>query len=561
MKRILSFEERIAQVLMFCLVAFMCVFLLFPLLMIFARVIFNSDGEFLGLKLFFEVFETGAIYRATYNSVLTSSLVVLITVPLAFMMAYAISRSAMPFKNALKLIIMIPLLAPSMLSAIAFIQIFGNQGFLKVIVNFFGYKNIYGMHGIILSEFYNTFPHAMLILMASLSLADQRLYEVADSLNTSTWRKFWTITIPSCKYGIISACTVVFVYVISDFGAPSVIGGNFNVLAVDVYKEVIGLQNFGRGAIVGLILLIPAVLSFMVDSYIRKRTKSLNSARSVQIIIRKDKKFDRFCTIYSFTIAGLFIGILGVAVWTSFITLWPYDLSLTFANYEEALFDGDFGGSYQNSLIMAGLSAFFGTIIVFLLAYLNSKLSVLKALRPFSHFLAIISMAVPGLVLGLGYILFFNHPLNPINQIYGSMALMICSVIVHYFTSGYLTANTVLHQIDSDFEAISASLKVPFYRTLFKVTIPIALPQILDIGRYYFVVGMSTLSAIIFIYSPHTVVASVAIVRLNEASTVGAAAALSTLIVATSVVVCTIYAILIHLFLRKTQNWRKGTRS
>ncbi len=549
-------EYLVAKLFMQALILFLLVFLTFPILMIFARSFFDSDNNFKGFNLFYEVFSSESIYSATMNSIFTSTMVVIITVPLAYMMAYALNRSMMPFKGAFKLIVMIPLLSPSMLSALAFIQIFGNQGFLKSVVQFFGYKNIYGVHGIIISEIYNTFPHAMLILMASLSLADKRLYEVADSLRTSKLRKLLTITIPSTKYGIISACTVVFVYVISDFGAPAVIGGNYHLLAIDVYKEVIGLNNFGRGAIIGLILLIPAVISFFVDVYVSRRTRSMSADRAVQIIPKRNIKFDIFCLSYATLVAMFFLGILGVAVWSSFITLWPYDLSLTWANYEEALFDGDTAGSFTNSLILASSAAIIGTLVVYLLAYFNTKISVVKRYRGFAHFMAVISMAVPGLVLGLGYILFFNHPYNPFNFLYGSMFLMVCSVIVHYFTSGYLTSRTVLGQIDSQYEAISQSLKVPFFKTLIKVTAPISLPQIFDIGRYFFVTGMTTVSGIIFIYSPHTLPAAVAIVRLNEASTIGAATALASAIVATSVFVCAIYALLTNILLRRTQKWR-----
>ena len=108
------------------------------------------------------------------------------------------------------------------------------------------------------------------------------------------------------------------------------------------------------------------------------------------------------------------------------------------------------------------------------------------------HLMAMLSMAVPGLVLGLGYIMFFNQPANPLNFLYQTMTILVLSMIVHYYTSSHLTAVTALKQIDNEFEAVSASLKVPFYKTFFRVTLPVCLPAILDIGRYFFVVSMAT---------------------------------------------------------------------
>ena len=122
--------------------------------------------------------------------------------------------------------------------------------------------SVYGPIGIIISAVYAIFPHALMIVLTALLLADRRLYEAAESLGTSTWRKFFTITLPSARYGLVSAAMVVFSYTVSDFGIPKVIGGNFHVLAIDIYQQVIGQQNFNRGAVVGLILLLPVLLAF-----------------------------------------------------------------------------------------------------------------------------------------------------------------------------------------------------------------------------------------------------------------------------------------------------------
>ncbi len=146
--------------------------------------------------------------------------------PLAFLFAYAIQRSCIPGKGLWRNIAMIPILAPSLLAAISFIYLFGNQGAVQVRARWVGLKSIYGMPGMVLAMTFASFPHAVMILMAALALSDARLYEAADSLGTSERRKFFTITLPGAKYGLVSAGMVVFTMAVSEFGVPKVIGGN-----------------------------------------------------------------------------------------------------------------------------------------------------------------------------------------------------------------------------------------------------------------------------------------------------------------------------------------------
>ena len=180
----------------------------------------------------------------------------------------------------------------------------------------------------------------------------------------------------------------------------------------------------------------------------------------------------------------------------------------------------------------------------------------LDPFRPFVRLMAVLPMGVPGMVLGLGYIFFFVVEGNPLHFLYGSMAILVLNTVVHYYTSSHLTALTALKQIDNEFESVSASLKVPFWRTFFRVTVPVCLPSMLDISRYLFVNAMTTVSAVVFLYSPKSTLASVAIVNLDEAGDIGAASAMATLVVVTSATVCCIY-FFIQRALDRTQAWRQ----
>ena len=185
---------------------------------------------------------------------------------------------------------------------------------------------------------------------------------------------------------------------------------------------------------------------------------------------------------------------LGVCQYAALVKFYPYDLTLGLTNYQFDLMDGGGWAAYWNSIEMASWTAVFGIVVVFLGAYLVEKGRGFNVGRGVFQFLAMMPMAVPGLVLGLAYIFFFNAPDNPLNGLYHTMAILVISTIVHFYTVAHLTAVTALKQMDAEFESVAASLKAPFYKTLWRVTVPVCLPAILDIGIYLFVNAMTTVS-------------------------------------------------------------------
>jgi iron(III) transport system permease protein len=416
--------------------------------------------------------------------------------------------------------------------------------------------------GIVLAETLFVFPQAVLILTMALSMTDARLYEAAYSLGASPARTFFTVTLPGVRYGLVSACFVGFILSFTDFGAPKVVGGFFNVLATDIYKQVIGQQNFVMGATVSMILLFPTVLAFLADRASRRRQSSMIGARSVPLVPRpdpvRDRPFFAFCLLVALAVVSFFL----VAVFASLVKVWPYDLGLTLAHYD---FSGTGGGGYRaffNSLKMSALSAVVGTVATFVAAYLIEKTPGMGRIRQAAAFLCIVPLALPGLVIGLSYIFFFNAPSfdilglhvpNPANVLYATMGILVLSNVVHFFTVGYLTAATALGQLDREFEAVSESMGVPFYRTFLRVTAPVCLPAILEIGLYFFVNSMATVSAVIFLYSADIPLAAVAVANMDDAGDIAPACAMSVLIVAANVVVRILYGLATSRLRRRAQ--------
>ncbi|MGB3146333.1 MAG: putative 2-aminoethylphosphonate ABC transporter permease subunit [Paracoccaceae bacterium] len=506
-----------------------------------------------GLQNYAAYFSNAALFSSIQNSLFIACVSTVLTVLFAFGYAYALSRSRMRFKGFFRLVAMLPILVPSLLPGIALIYLFGNQGILKSLL--LG-QSIYGPLGIVIGSVFFTFPHAMIIITTALSIADQRQYEAAESLRASKWRTFWTVTIPGARYGLISAAFVTFTLVITDFGLPKVIGGQYNVLAIDIYKQVIGQQNFEMGAVVSVVLLIPAALAFIVDRQVQKKQVSLLSARSVPFEPKADRRFEILCLIMCGAMALFIVGLIVICQLAALIKFWPYDLSLSLKNFAFDKMDGGGWQAYRNSIWLASMTAVIGTTIIFLGAYMVEKIDGFKTGRGIFQFLAMLPMAVPGMVLGLAYIFFFNNPANPLNVIYGTMTILVVSTVTHFYTVGHLTALTALKQIDAEFEPVASSLRQPFYRLFWRVTVPVCLPAILDISIYMFVNAMTTVSAVVFIYSTHTALASVAVLNMDDAGDIAPAAAMGMMIFYTNALARILHMLASRRILGRTQAWR-----
>ncbi len=534
-------------------VIFLMITLLGPLYALFSRSLMDGQGQFVGLANFHAYISSGGITTAAYHSVFVASLSTVIVIFFSFMAAYALTRTRLPASNMFRLLLTIPILAPSLLPAISLIYLFGNQGVFKFLL---ADHSIYGPIGIILGSVFWTFPHALMILCTALSHADARQYEAAASLKSSPWRTFWSVTVPSARYGLVSASFVVFTLVITDFGVPKIIGGQYNVLATDIYKQVIGQQRFEMGAVVGVILLLPALLAFAADMWVRKKQVATLSARSVAYQPPHSWQKTAF-GLACIAPSGLFIiTILVMAGCASLFTYWPYNLDLTLANYQFDRFDSNGWKPYQNSLIMASCTMLIGTAVIFLNAWLVERTSPPLWLARIYQCIALLPMAVPGLVLGIAYIFFFNHPNNPLNAFYGGLMVMVLSTVVHFYSVAHLTAVTSLKQLDHEFEAVGDSLKSSRTHLFSRLILPLSLPTILDIALYLFVNAMTTVSAVVFLYGPHSRLASVVVMSLEEAGGTAPAAAMAMVIFFTCVAAKLIHGALHYGLSHSTSRWR-----
>nr|WP_210473600.1 putative 2-aminoethylphosphonate ABC transporter permease subunit [Vibrio crassostreae] len=559
-RRMQPFVARLSKdnVILFGLLAFLSVvmtlFILMPLWAMLKKSVQNADGDFVGLQNFATYFSSQSLWQSVGNTFTLGLLVTVVVGALAFGYAYALTRSCMPFKGLFQVLGSAPILAPSLLPAISLIFLFGNQGIAKEVL---GGNSVYGLIGISLGLIFWTFPHALMILTTSLRTSDARLYEAARALNTSSFKTFFMVTLPAAKYGLISTLIVVFTLVVCDFGVPKVIGGSYNVLSTDIFKQVVGQQNFSMGAVTSILLLLPALLAFTVDRWVQKKQKSLFDTRSVAYQPEPNTMRDGLCFFYCTIISLAVVIVLGMAIYGSMVTFWPWNKALTLNNYNFSEMSTYGWTPFFNSLTLGAWTAIIGTVLIFLGAYCIEKGRAFGPVRQAMQMLSVVPMAVPGMVLGLGYIFYFNDLSNPLNFLYGTMAFLVINTVVHYYTVGHMTALTALKQLPDEIEATAASVNLPQYKLFFKVTVPVCLPAILDIATYLFINALTTTSAVVFLYSTDTIPASVSVLNMDDAGQTGAAAAMAVMIMISAASAKLIHMLINKLFEKRTQAWRK----
>ncbi|WP_163468194.1 putative 2-aminoethylphosphonate ABC transporter permease subunit [Fusobacterium sp. IOR10] len=560
-------SEKLRDLVVIIIFLFFFIGIGLPLISLISKAFHNYNNEFVGLKNFSEYLKSPNIFSSFKNTFFISIFSTSVSLILGFIYAYGISRCNLFSKRFLKLAILLPLFAPTMLHGISLVYLFGRMGL--VTTGFFGHLpflkmniNLYGPVGIIISEVMYTLPQVYLILLVSLKNSDYRLYEVSETLGGNKFKQFISVTLPSCKYAIFSSMIVSFILSFTDFGGPKVVGGNYNVLATDIFKQVVGQQNMERGAVISILLIIPALLAFFIENNISKKQRDVFNGSSTEYKVKKCVPRDIFFNVFSYLIATAIILLIITPVVTSFIKMWPYNFKLTLNNYKFFDLNGGPLSFYKNSLIIALFTSLAGTIISYLCAYISLKTEEIILIKKINNLFFIIPLALPGMVLGLSYIFFFNSQsfylpfigeiANPFNLIYRTIYILILVNIIHFFSVTYMTAFTGLKKLDKEFETIASSIGIPWYKTLFKVTIPLTLDTIGEIFMYYFFNTMTTVSAVIFLYTSTTTLATVAMINLNDMGDQAKAAAMGALIIGTNLFLKFIYELI--------KNWRKNEK-
>ena len=513
-----SFQASNALILL--LLAIVVVNLILPLLAL-VRQAFDFEPVFSG---FAKELSGATTRRAIFNSLWVSLVASAIAVAFAFFFAFMVRfKLRLRVRRYFLFFAILPILAPSITYGIVILYLFGKMG---VITRLMGYQlPIYGPLGIIMGSFFYAFPVAFLVLSQAFDSYDARYKEVADTLGAKPFSQFKDILFPIMKYAVFSAFAVCFTMVFTDYGIPLSVGGTFPILPLQFYRTVIGLLNFHRGAIFSAFILIPALAFYFLDLlyFSKKQTASIQNAKPIPITPMNLLQKLGFGLLFMI----ILIPILVICV-APFVRGWPYSPVFTLANFRLLISTGKLGKLTFNSVFVAALSGFFGTILAFTAGYMyiRDKTSY-PILKKLTHGMFMVSLSIPGLALGLAFALFFKG-----SFVYNTYAILVIANIVHFFGSPYMMVISHFKLLNPKLEDICRSMGGNWFHIIKDVLIPNSLKVLLDVFVYFFTNSMITISAVAMLFTSSTMLLSVQITTFNDQGAWESALAVSLVIFA-----------------------------
>lgn len=459
-------------------------FLLIPL----AGIFFNMDSESIR-----NVFSKETLPEVVMNSVTASILTTVISMVLAYVLVWCMERTAMPCKRIIRILVVLPMLIPSVSIGMGAVLLCGNSG---ILTNLFGLStgSVYGLRGIVWGGVMYALPVAFLMIDNILKFEDSSPYEAATVLGIPKWRQFVTITLPYLRKPMIIAGFSVFTLSFTDYGVPLMVGGKYKTLPVVMYQEVIGQLNFGKGCVYGSILLIPAVIAFLLDLVNKNEAKTSYVTREFQL--RRIPGRDLGATIYAVVVAAFSVLPILAFIVLAFVEKYPTDMGLTFDNIVKTM---KMGGSRYivNSIIISVFVAVFGVVLAVFAAYYTARNR--GAMSRYLHLLCLSMAAIPGVVLGLAYVLVFKR-----TPLYSTIMILIVINTVHFFASPYLMIYTTFSKMNENLEAVAWTMGIGRKNLLVDIILPMCRHTVAEMFSYFFVNSMMTISAVSFLANSRT---------------------------------------------------------
>jgi iron(III) transport system permease protein len=498
-------------------------FVVWPVLRVLSLSLVTSAG--VGVAHYAAFFSTWRLFRILLNSLLVSAVSTVLTVAVALILAYAVTRTTVPGKRFLSLMSLLPLISPPFLVSLAFILLLGRNG---VITRALGLDwSIYGFHGIVIAQVFTFLPQAYILLANVLGNIDSSLEEAAENLGAGMLTTLRRVTLALARPGLASACLIVFILCMTDFGNPILVGGRYNVLATEIYAQVVGMNDFPAAAVMSVVLLLPCLIAYLANTYVVGRRSYVTVSAGARTTLRPTPPAMRWALFaLSGGIALAIAAIYALIPLGSVVRLWGSDWSLSLTHYS---FRSTVEGAWPiwNSVKLAVISGVVGTILALVTAYVVERRRA-PAARTIAA-LSLLPAALPGTVIGVGYILAFNVP--PL-LLTGTVWILVASVIFWKFPVAVLAAINTLKQVDPAIEEAAVSLGAGAVRTFTRVVLPLLTGTAFSIFIYFFVNGMVTVSAVIFLIYPGFNLGSVAILAQVENGYPGVACALGTIILA-----------------------------
>lgn len=512
------FRDPVLLVALVAVTGFLFVFILLPIFRILTTPAFDHWVQY---------FERPVFARTTMNSFRMVLLSTTSAMAVGFLYAYALTRADIPAKSFFRTVALLPLVSPPFVTGLATILLFGRRGLITHELLGISFSP-YGWHGLWFAQTLAFFPLAYLAVTGVLRAIAPSLELAAQNLGANRLLVFRTITVPLAAPGLASAALLISIFVLADFGNPLILGGDFHVLATEAYLQVVGQYNMEMAAVLGTVLLVPSLTFFLAQRWwLGRRVYTTITGRPSGLEARRAAPAVRwplllFCLMVAATVISIY---LAIAV-GAFTRTWGIDWTPSLHNIRQVLFGRH---DVYNSIRFGATAAILTAVMAPVAAYLTHRKSFPG--RSALDFLTLLPAAIPGTLVGIGFILVFNQP--PL-KLHGTAVIIVIAMAIRSLPVGYRLASASLHQIETSLEWASRNLGASSFYTFARIILPLLKYAFAGTLIYTFARSINTLSAVIFLITPGTIVASASILGLADRAHWGQAAALALALIVTA---------------------------
>ena len=512
----------------------------YPLLILFKNAFTQGSGSnvtfsFINFK---NVFVKGKLLQAFWNSTKVSFISAVITTILAFILAYTENFTNIPLrlKKLLRTLAVFPMLLPTITYGFAVIYSFGKNG---LITRLFGFQlfDFYGFKGLIFCYVIYTLPISFTLIRNTMSYIDKRYLIVCRVMGDSSIKCFNTAIFQPLLGTLAVSLVQSFFLSFTDFGIPASIGGRYTVIAELLYNTMLGsLPDFHQGSVIALFMLLPSVLSILLLNYLQRFNVRYNKLSKIDL--QKNIVRDVIWTIISCIILICILCVFVIVFVAPFVTEWPYEMGFTFKNVQNVFADKSLTRVFTNSLTAALLTAIFGTGFVYIAALASARSKLHPFFSKVIASMAQISNALPGMVLGIAFLLAFKK-----TPLHNTMIIIILCNMVHFFATPFLMMKGALDKMNDSWENTALLLGDNWIKTVVRIITPNAIVSLMEIFIYLFINGLVTVSAVVFLTGARTMVITTKIQELQHFAKFNEIFILSILIFITNLIMKTIKGI------------------
>jgi len=520
------------------LIAFLTLFILYPLAILLVDSFVAPEGGGLSLETFGRIFAMPSFRTAITNTLSVGFVVGILSTLLGLLFAYVevyVKVRTRMMGGLFQVVSMLPVVSPPFVLSLSMIMLFGKAGIITRYLLGIYDNNVYGFWGIVIVQTMTFFPVCYMMLKGLLKNIDPSLEEAARDMGAGRWKVFTSVTLPLVLPGLGNAFLVTFIESIADFANPMIIGGSYDTLATTIYLQITGAYDKKGAAAMAVVLLCITLGMFLVQKYYleAKTAATLTGKASRARMLIEDKSVTRPLTLLC-SLAALFVIMMYVCVpFGALFRTWGYDFTLT-TKWFELVFTRYHGfqafvDSFVLSLIASPITALLSMIISYLVVKKQFKA------KGFIEAVSMLAMAVPGTVLGIGYIRGFSGGIfgsGFLQGLYGSAAILVIVFVVRSLPTGARSGISALRQIDKSIEESAYDMGANSFKVFMTVTLPLIKDSFLSGLVTAFVRSITAISAIILLVTPQFLLITVQINEFAEKGSYGLACAFATILIA-----------------------------